>query len=142
MPSKVHIGTGEILEGQDAVIMHRLYMPDGNAVTQSNTTGDNVTMFVFDMDHPTRPDEIISTQTFTRTSVIYNNLQTDGYWTVDGTGYNFRCTAPYETNTSNTGVDYKGGHRYRHEFQVTSTSPDFGEVKWVSIITVVDLSAI
>lgn len=142
MPSKVHIGTGEILEGQDATIMHRLYLPDGNLVVQSNTTGTNVTMTVFDLDHPTRPDVAVSTQSLTRTSVIFTALQTDAYWTVDGTGYNFRCQAPYNSTSGSSGVDYKGGHRYKHEFTVTTTGTDFGEVKWVSVITVIDLGSV
>ena len=144
MPSKVHIGTGEILEGQDATIMHRLYLPSGVAVHTSNTTGTNVTCTVYDLNHPTRPDVAVATINLTRTAVLNASgdpLTTDAYWDKDGTGYSFRATIPYGTDPTNS-VNYKGGHRYRHEFTVASTSPDLGEVKWVSVIDVVDLGSV
>ena len=139
MPSKTHIGTGQIFEGTNAVIMHRLNLPDGTAVATGNTTGINVTLNVYEVGHPTRGDVASSTQSLTRTAVIIA-MATDGYWDVDGTGYNFKHVAAYGTANSSSAVNYRGGRKYRHEYEVLSDS--FGIIRWVTVLEVIALSAI
>jgi len=144
MPSKVHIGSGQVFEGEDVVVMHRLYLPDGNAVTTSNITG-NMVLKVFEVGHPTRPDVPISTQTVahggsTTAGALFPGLINDNYWDADSTGYNFKYRCQYgDTNTTST-VNYRGGRKYRHEFSVSTDS--FGTMMWVSVIEVLALSGV
>jgi hypothetical protein len=144
MPSKVHIGTGQVFEGEDVIIMHRLYLPDGNAVTTSNITG-NMVLNVYEVGHPTRPDVAISTQTVAHTGsttagALFPGLTNDNYWDADSTGYNFKHRVQYGAANSTSTVNYRGGRKYRHEYSVSTDS--FGTMYWVSIIEVLSMSAV
>ena len=143
MPNKIHIGTGQILEGQNATIMHRLYTPDGAKLTQTTANGSNVTLNVFEIGQPSRGDVAVATITVAISASVFDAFQTDAYWDLDGTGYNFRHMVPYHTAHVDGGsgkVNYRGGRKYRHEYQVATDS--FGTMYWVSEIEVVSLSSL
>lgn len=105
---------GEIWEGSDFTIVARVSGPDGAALTQDDVASYAVT--VFDLDSDTPSTAIYETTSSTESEVIYSTLQKDGWWTADGTGYNFKYTLKEATMSS---VDLEGGHRYAVEVKLT-----------------------
>lgn len=112
-----------VWEDGDAACMARVTL-NGSNITQS--TISSISRKVFDLDSAT-PTTAISTTTPAVASTVFNTLQTDGRWTVDAIGYNFRDTIAASVITD--------AHRYRVEYVVTGAS---GE-KFVMVFVLVAL---
>jgi hypothetical protein len=107
-----------IWEDGGATFLARVVGVDGSNMTQSAVS--TITCAVFDLGSAT-PETAVSTPTVTKASTVFDTLQTDGRWTKDTTGYNFR-------HTIGATVFSGGGKRYGIEYKFTPTS---GEVYWV-----------
>jgi len=105
------VATGTVFEGESAVNLARLVAADGSALNQSSFQ-DSVALKVFDVTADTPPSEVWTT-TLAKGDVVFSTLQTDGYWTIDGIGYNFRHTVPAASAFP------KGGRTYRCEYTLT-----------------------
>jgi hypothetical protein len=69
---------------------------------------------IFDRTSAT-PGTALSTTAVVVADSVFDTLQTDGRWTEDSTGYNFRDTIPAASLAS-------GSSQYRVEYKVTTTS--------------------
>lgn len=102
-------------DGENWVIMGRLYWPDGALLDQSTSGTDgivDVTLTVYDESTNGDPSTAIyAPSNLTVASVLFASLQTDGFWTLDATGYNFRKAIPFNA------FEAHGGHTYRIEFR-------------------------
>lgn len=132
MPSKVTTIRGSVSEGADATVVARIVTADGTDLQQADltgTSGQEIAYSVFDLDGDT-PGTAIATGTLNKTAVVFDTLQTDGWWNnEDEFGYNFRHTI---ANTELPG----GGHRARIEYSGESST--FGDIKWAAEITVLE----
>lgn len=131
MPSAVVIIRGEVVEGADATVVARVPTADGTSLVQGDngeSTGTEVDYTIYDLDGDT-PGTPITTGTLDKTAVVFDTLQTDGWWdSTDEDGYNFRHTI--------SASDLPGdAHRAKVEYSITTTS--FGEVKWEAIIDII-----
>ena len=82
---------------------------DGANATQSTVSA--ITWKAFDV---TDPDTVYDSGTLTVSSVVFDTLQTDGRWSEDWTGYNFR----HEVAATVFATPDK---RYRIEHKVTTS---------------------
>lgn len=105
------IATGTVFEGENAVVLARLVAADGSALTVSSFQ-DAVVLTVWDVTADSPPSQVY-TVTLAKGDVLFSSLQTDGYWTIDGTGYNFRHTVTAASAFP------KGGRTYRCEYKLT-----------------------
>lgn len=106
-----------IWEGGDACLMARVTL-NGSNVTQASLT--SITRKIFDLDGDT-PTTAIDTATPAVASTIFDTLQTDGRWTVDETGYNFRNTIG--------GAEFPDpNHTYRVEYRLVGAA---SEIAWL-----------
>ena len=98
-----------IYEDTGATCMARIVGADSTAITQSTTSA--ITLAVF------KNSSTVATYTASLTvaDVVFDALQTDGRWTKDSTGYNFR----YAVIAS---VFDDGDATYTVEFKFTPTS--------------------
>lgn len=108
-------------EDEDATFLARLTL-NGSNITQSVIS--SIQRKIFDLDGPT-PTTATDTTSLTVASAIFNTLQTDGRWTVDGTGYNFRDNVVASFFPS-------GDRRYRIEYKFTGSSGEvfFAVFEW------------
>lgn len=102
-----------LVEGQNLVSLGRITSPDGVVLVRSAVS--SIALKVFDLDSAT-PETAVHSATPTVSAVVFNTLQTDGYWDADGTGYNFRDTIAY------SGYAFIGGHEYRIEYKFVTGS--------------------
>ncbi len=143
----------EILEGSDAWFVARLLRPDQLNLSQADilaATADAIRIRVYDITaETTDPDSAGGGLAYTQDvssvdsgggvfpdhAIILlpttgNSLQTDGYWNgTDDDGYNFLYRLDNALLVLNEGP-LKGGHRYRVEFHIKTTS--FGTISWVA----------
>jgi len=104
-------------EDADASFMGRVTMNGAN-ITQSDVT--TINRKIFDLDGAT-PETAIDDTAVAVSSVVFDTLQTDGRWTKDGTGYNFR--------NSIAGAEFPNPDRhYLIEFKFTGNG---GEIFFV-----------
>lgn len=101
--------SGIVWEDGDVSCLARVQL-NGSNVTQSVLS--SITCKVFDLNSSTRTTAV-STPTVTIASSVFDTLQTDGRWTVDATGYNFRHTIAASVISS--------AHRYKIEYLFTGT---------------------
>lgn len=103
----------KVTEGESWLVVARLVWPDGAYLDTSTTGSDgivDVTLRVYDLDSATPATSIYSPANIAVGACLYSPLQTDGYWTTDNTGYNFRHLIAY------TAFERDGGHRYVAEY--------------------------
>ena len=110
--------TGIVYEDSTFSLMSR-FTVDGANATQSDCS--SITMKAWDVDDYDTP---VLDATLTVSAVVYDTLQTDGRWSVDATGYNFRydvadtvCTTP--------------GTQYRFESVVTTSGGKLPPMVWI-----------
>ncbi len=110
--------TGIVYEDSTFSLMSR-FTVDGANATQSDCS--SITMKAWDVDDYDTP---VLDATLTVSAVVYDTLQTDGRWSVDATGYNFRydvadtvCTTP--------------GTQYRFEAVVTTSGGKLPPMVWI-----------
>ncbi len=99
-----------IWEDGDVTEMARFQINGANA-TQSDITA--ITRHIFDVSGLT-PDTDLDGAAVAVASTVFDALQTDGYWTKDPTGYNFRNRVPATMFVT-------GGHTYRVEYAFTGS---------------------
>lgn len=117
----VYQPAGVVLEREDVYFLARVYTPDGTLLVEADTTVAtclNVSVFLTSGAAPVTA--VYSASAQDGTNEIFDTLQTDGYWTLDSTGYNFRYRLLYAT------YGLLGGASYRVEFRITTTS--FGTI--------------
>lgn len=119
MPSARDI-YGTAFKNGSAVLMARIVNSAGQNVQQTGVAA--IKYSVFELD-PCRPDELTVVSghddvSLTVGSVIYDTLQTDGLWTVDEEGYNFR----HELDVSQAEAFPKAGAQYQVRYELTPTS--------------------
>lgn len=138
MSSGVYIPTGSVLEGNDVWIVQRIVLPDGTNLVQSEISGSNVHVHVFDLSlgQNSSRGEPVFEEDVDKTTVVFDTLQTDGYWNgLDEEGYNFRYQLQYgATHDAATGPHMIGGRRYLVEFDANTTS--YGRIRFASVIQV------
>lgn len=130
MPASIFMTRGAVLEGADPTVSIHIETADGTDLQQGDngeSSGTEIDFTIYDLSGDT-PGTAITTGTLDKTAVIFDTLQTDGYWNnVDVFGYNFRHTI--------TASDLPGGGKTaRVEYKITTTS--FGEVKWQAFIEI------
>ena len=110
--------TGIVYEDSTFSLMSR-FTVDGANATQSDCS--SITIKAWDVDDYDTP---VLDATLTVSTVVYDTLQTDGRWSVDATGYNFRydvadtvCTTP--------------GTQYRFEAVVTTSGGKLPPMVWI-----------
>lgn len=102
-----------VWEDGGATNMARL-KADGANVTQSVIS--SISYSVFDLDGSS-PGTAVDSGSLTVANVIFDTLQTDGRWTADDTGYNFRHTIGASTLA-------EGNRRYLVEYIFTPSSAE------------------
>jgi hypothetical protein len=107
--------TGQTFEGADASIMSRVNF-DGANIVQAD-----VASIAFKLYKKKDPATLIQSGALVVADTIFDTLQTDGRWTTDSTGYNFRHII--------AGADLADPDEiYRAEYVITGTG---GEKKVV-----------
>jgi len=135
MPSEVVVSRGSVLEGVDPVVVAAVETPDGTNLVQGDLTGiagSRIVYSIFDRN-ATAPATALATGTLDETVVIFDTMQTDGYWGLDDAGYNFRSSFP-------TASFPNGGGSYRIEIHGVTTA--FNIVKWIAYVDVVEAMAV
>ena len=143
----IHSGSGEVYEGEDAFIMHRIILPNGAAAVTGSFSNETHTVDIYDITDPVNANNAVMSDTQVDAQGgdwFFDALQTDGYWTADSTGYNFRYHFKYGTGTTTGAKEaiLKGGHDYRFEFSATTTGTDYGIIRWVTVLHVRPLSKV
>ena len=129
----------EILEGSDAWFVARLVLPNQVSLFQGDVLADNTSAIrirVYDISSETTdPDaaggglhysqDVSSADPYADHAIILAALATDGYWNgTDDEGYNFIY------RLQNSAALLEGGHRYKVEFHIKTTS--FGTISWTT----------
>lgn len=131
--SGANIIRGEFFEGSDVRIMARVVRHDNVVLAPADCAGGTVhTMTVYDLNAADPSAAIYTAGTVTGSLVF--TVGTVSGWTADSIGANFLWTAKVGSSqvwSSNTAVI--GGHRYRFEAKILTTS--FG-----TIVVVAELS--
>lgn len=97
-----------VWEDSGASFMARVVGNDAANITQASITG--ITCKVFDSSGTS-----VATPSITVANVVFDTLQTDARWTVDGTGYNFLHAMPDTVFTT-------GGETYTVEYMFDPAS--------------------
>ena len=122
--TKKIIGRGWVYEDTDASCVGRIPTADGTNLVQADidgTTNQEISYSVYDLNSD-NPRTAYATGTFAKTAVIFDTLQTDGWWAnQDETGYNFRATIDADDLP-------EGGTLARIEFSCNTLS--FGPIRW------------
>ena len=110
--------TGIVYEDSTFSLMSR-FTVDGSDATQSDCS--SITMKAWDVDDYDTP---VLDATLTVSAVVYDTLQTDGRWSVDATGYNFRYDVADTVCTT-------AGTQYRFEAVVTTSGGKLPPMVWI-----------
>ena len=110
--------TGIVYEDSTFSLMSR-FTVDGANATQSDCS--LITMKAWDVDDYDTP---VLDATLTVSTVVYDTLQTDGRWSVDATGYNFRYDVADTVCTT-------AGNQYRFEAVVTTSGGKLPPMVWI-----------
>lgn len=100
-----------IWEDGDVTEMARFTVNGSNGVQADLTS---ITRKIFDLDNK---DTVIATDTIVIADAVFDTLQTDGRWTEDATGYNFRDRVGGSNFAS-------GGQTYRVEYYFVGASSE------------------
>lgn len=104
---------GSVQEAQGFTALARVVKGSGAALVQADVS--SVARRIFDPASTTPTTPIEGPTALTVSAVIFDTLQTDGYWTLDSTGYNFR-------DTYAGALLAEGGRTYRVEYTITTAS--------------------
>lgn len=104
------IVTEAVFEDSGCYLMARIRGNDAANIVQSDITSINLCV-----NRKGEPSPDTTGSAVTVSSVVFNTLQTDARWTVDGTGYNFR----YAVSAAELPL---GGRTYLFEFKFTPAS--------------------
>jgi hypothetical protein len=118
---------GEFIQGSDIRVMARVVKHDNSTLTGTTGTPDcganAVSLRLFDLN-ASDPTAAIYSADSQATSTFIKALGTVDGWTVDSLGANFIWVMSNATVFASTAA--VGGHRYRGEVTITTTS--FGKV--------------
>lgn len=125
MSTKI-VPTIEIWEDERPTTVSRYVTPDGTNLVQGDAS--SVTLRVFDITNGVADSSTeLAAISLTISSVIFNTLQTDGYWTRDADGYNFRHTYDWtDDGAGGTAITTTGGSKYRLQYEIASST--FGDM--------------
>jgi hypothetical protein len=121
---------GEFIQGSDIRVMARVVKHDNSTLITADCGASAVALRLFDLNASDPTAAIYSADSQTTTTFIKTLGTVDG-WTVDSLGANFIWVMSNATVFASTAA--VGGHRYRGEVTITTTS--FGKV-----IVVVELA--
>jgi hypothetical protein len=137
-------GSLTIYENQDVWSVARLVRPNGVKIETSDVTAANsanpIMVYIYDITEGstevikyghTAGTGITADTSLAKASVLFDTLQTDGYWSGDTTGYNFR----HKVAGSNFS---EGGKRYRIEYAIQTSS--WGKLYVITEVTTKALS--
>ena len=123
--SQSGVVSGLIWEDSDVACMARIKL-NGAVASFVQASIASVSRKIFDRKSAT-PSTAVDEADLTVATVVFDTLQTDGRWTKDATGYNFRDTiaaADLSTGGSQFRVEYKftttGGSVFFAVFELTS----------------------
>lgn len=118
---------GSFFEGRKFWIMDRPVGPDGSVSINSDVTG--YTLDIYDSTQQGNPT-LVHTETTTGTLNLTEKaeLTTDGYWTLDDTGYTMRLEVDPEAWN---GEDAVGGRSYLLRLLYTSAAWDAIPLFWL-----------
>lgn len=105
------IVTAVVWEDNDVTCLARVQLAGVNA---TQAVFASIKRNIYDIDSAT-PTTNLDGSTLTIASVVFDTLQTDGRWTEDETGYNFRTTVAGSIFTT-------ANHRYRIECEAVGAS--------------------
>lgn len=125
---------GSVIEGVDPVVVAAIETPDGTNLVQGDLSGTSNAQIIFSIfdRNAAAPATALATGTLDETAVIFDTMQTDGYWGLDDVGYNFRSAFAAASFPD-------GGGSYRIEIHGVTTS--FNIVKWVAFVDIIEALA-
>ena len=132
-------GSITVYELQDVWTVARLTLPTGSHLQQSDVIADGATSIVAHVYDVTDSVTLLNSYTVSEDSslqkanCVFNDLQTDGYWPADPTGYNFRHKMIGSNFT-------EGGRRYTIEYHISTAS--YGKMVAITDVTTVALAAV
>ena len=117
-------GSVTIFENQDVWTVARVTRSSGAQLVQGSIGADSVapiSYYIYDVTNGSTTavasyayntsTGLTADTTLAKAAVVFDTLQTDGYWSGDTTGYNFR----HKVDGSNF---TEGGRRYRIEYKI------------------------
>jgi hypothetical protein len=108
--------TGYVFVGGSAVTLARIEKADGTALVQADVSSITYTVYQLPVGESPAAVEGHTDAPLVIEDVIFDTLQTDGYWTADATGYNFRhevdvtehdAFTAFTTAQANHRIEYK-----------------------------------
>ena len=114
---------GTVFKNGSATLLARVVGADGTPVQQADITSAEYGVYLLDNDDPDAATAVTGHDgvSIDVSSLIFDTLQTDGAWDVDGTGYNFKHALDVSANQA-FGI---AGREYRVVFELT---PAAGQV--------------
>ncbi len=111
---------GTAFKNGSATLLARVIGSDGAAIVRADVASAKYTIYLLDDQDPDSRTAVTghANVSLTLADVIFNSLQTDALWTVDGTGYNFRHVLDVSPNQAFT----VAGRRFLVEVELTPVS--------------------
>jgi len=126
----VNVPTAQIMEGTRPHFVARVLWPDGSVVAAADINGSGTLRIYREGDET---ETVVDSQTVVVGKFVA--LTTDGYWTADSTGYNFRYQVDADASFP------EGGESYICQFTFTGDEP-YGRLLFQGrIVTRGDLTA-
>ena len=127
----VNVPTAQIMEGTRPHFVARVLWPDGSTVAAGHIEGAGSLTVYREGDEA---ETALATHSVAADSFV--TMTTDGYWTADSTGYNFRFQVP------NDAAFPEGGESYICQFTFASNPSTLGRLIFQGrIVTRGDLTA-
>ena len=111
---------GTALKNGSATLLARVVGGDGTAILPADVASAKYSVYLLDDQDPDSRTAVTghTSVSLTVADVIFNSLQTDALWTIDGTGYNFRHVMDVSTNPAFA----IAGRRFLVEYELTPAS--------------------
>lgn len=129
--------SGSFYQGVDFEILARVPDPVGVVLVPGDIA--SYTVDIYDVTEGDGQDSpVFSLSSSTSSEVLFAALQTDGRWTADSLGYNFKYLVDVSALLP---VVLKGGRRYRVEIWMTSeaspTNDPTGDIPVIAEVTLI-----
>jgi len=111
---------GVVFKNGSATLLARVVGAGGAAITQATISAIKYTVYLLDENDPDAGTALDghTDVAVDKATAIFDALQTDDIWDVDGTGYNFKHVLDVSANQAFA----KAGRTYRVVFELTPTS--------------------